>query len=90
MGERRGGGSPSPPHTNTYTAAAKLMHIELATGSKEYRMQNIECRIQNIEYRMQKLMYNTLPTYLFFIWRLNLMIGPLEGLDPKNRDFFGT
>ncbi len=63
---------------------------------------NIQYRKQNTEYRMQntsaaKLMYIILPMYLFFVWRLDLMIlmgenifrGPLEEVGPENRDFFG-
>jgi hypothetical protein len=44
-----------------------------------------------------KLMHIKLPMYLFFIWRLELIIlmganpllGPLEGMGPENLEFFG-
>jgi hypothetical protein len=47
--------SPPPPYThpNTYTAAAKLMHIKIT--------------VQNAEYIIQKLMFIKFPIYLFFM-----------------------
>jgi hypothetical protein len=62
-------------------------HIKLITYSTEYR-------IQNTEYTCSKLVYIKLPMYLFFIWRLDLMIlmgaitWPLERVGLENLYFF--
>ncbi len=60
MGGGGGMESPLPPYThpNTFTAAAKLMHIKL--------------KVQNTEYIIQKPIYIKLPMYLFFYMALGL------------------
>jgi hypothetical protein len=96
-----GGGQVRNVTLRTYTAGAKLMFTQNVEGGRGLPHPLPLSTTKQLAIGRgawaQKLMYIKLPIYLFFIWRLDLMIlmwanpllRPLEGVGPEISTFLG-